>query len=698
MKSASRPWRPTRLSTRLMLAFVLVGVAFASSMFFSIQHMQQIRDDLRLLHRGYLAMSRLTSQLRVLHEAKSDEVEQTLELDGFSKNRQRTLKDFSQSFYPRAMRDRLKKLEALSINLGKSSLSREDLLFLRGLQRSIEKSQMLLDEDVQAAVTLLNGDLESGLLLQKKRTQEGAEIAGGLDGGVLIGAGADSIEERISTAEKGSRLEQYRVASTSFYREVSSLSSRMESKISRSILRAESNERDAVRNMLYLFALSMAVGGASLFWVRVGLRPLSQLLEVARTVTRGNLNVIVEDVGEDELGTLARAFNDMTKSVREREQSLAARSEELLLLKRSSDDVIRSVRVGIVVLDEDTRVFALNPAARSIFHLPLVDMEGRLLHDIELPALLDEILARIPLVLSTGSPEAFGLVSIHERKLNLSLVPVQDATGQRRQHVLLLGDDVSEQERTKEQLLESERLAAIGRLAAQITHEIRNPLSSVALNIELLGDDIPYLPTERQAEMRSILDAVGGEVERLTQITEGYLRFARLPGTRLQDGDVGDVLADLVAFSQKEAALSEVMLELNVEEGLPKVPHDPARLRQALLNLLKNGLEATGAGGTVRLSVRADGKDFVQVKIDDSGTGFNDDTKENLFVPFFTTKEGGTGLGLTVAKEIIEEHGGEISIHNSVLGGASLRVHLPCATSTVSSHLKRTDLPEKTSD
>jgi len=665
-----------------LLAFVLVGAGFGASLWFSAGQMQQIRDDLRLLHRGYLAMNRLTTQLRVLHEAKSEDVERAL-LDD-NRRRQGSKRDYARAFYPRAMNDRLQQLTKLSTTLQQGDLPAEDKRFLAALHRTVQQCQTLLDADIQAAQALLAGPQVTppqtpsptvdDEVIETLPTDDAD--TDGVDGGVV-----DDGEIRVAASqrERDVRVARYRAAADAFAREIASLSSRMESKIARSILRAERNERDAMRNMLLLFVLSLGLGGVSWGWVQRGLRPLRQLQEVARNVSRGNLDVEVPVDATDELGTLAQAFNDMTHSLREREQTLASRSDDLLLLKQMSDDIIRSVRVGLIVLDDQRRVVALNPAARSMFQLPLVDVEDRVLTDMSPPQALQQVLDAIDGVLRDGQPQRFGLMSIGGRTVDVSLVPVQDVSGQTVHRVMILGDDVSERERTKEKLVESERLAAIGRLAAQITHEIRNPLSSVALNIELLGDDVPFLPDERQAEMRSILDAVGSEVDRLTSITEGYLRFARLPGTKLTDGDVGDALADLVAFSQKEAGNSGVMLELNVEEGLPKVPHDPARLRQALLNLLKNGMEAAGAGGTVRLSVKVHDDAHVMVIIEDSGPGFDDEMKANLFTPFFTTKDGGTGLGMTLAKEVIDEHGGTFDVDDSPLGGARLLMKLPSA-------------------
>jgi two-component system, NtrC family, sensor kinase len=133
-----------------------------------------------------------------------------------------------------------------------------------------------------------------------------------------------------------------------------------------------------------------------------------------------------------------------------------------------------------------------------------------------------------------------------------------------------------------------------------------------------------------------------------------------------------------VAFVQGEAQREGRMLELNVEQGLPKVPYDPARLRQALLNLLRNAAEAAGHGGTVRLSAKRGGKlGGVRIAVEDTGPGVPDDVKARLFEPFFTTKPSGTGLGLLLTAEIVKEHRGELSLETSPLGGAAFFLDLP---------------------
>src|SRR5438309_44121 len=222
-----------------------------------------------------------------------------------------------------------------------------------------------------------------------------------------------------------------------------------------------------------------------------------------------------------------------------------------------------------------------------------------------------------------------------------------------------------------EALLRSERLAAIGRIAAQITHEIRNPLSSISLNAEELG--------ERAPQARELCDAIVREVDRLTGITEEYLRFARLPKPQLQRADANDIVRELLEFVRPELDSAGVSLELSLSPELPRVHADVAQLRQLLLNLLRNAREAMSGGGSLRVTTRAT-KATVEIEVRDSGPGIPAERLARIFDPFFTTKERGTGLGLAMAQEIAQEHGGQL-VCDSVPGrGTAFTLRLPAAS------------------
>ncbi len=229
------------------------------------------------------------------------------------------------------------------------------------------------------------------------------------------------------------------------------------------------------------------------------------------------------------------------------------------------------------------------------------------------------------------------------------------------------------------ELLKMERLATVGRMAAQVAHEIRNPLNALSLNAELLGDDLDRLDEPHRAEARETLTQLQEEIERLAQITETYLSLARLPSPEREPGDLGEAVRRVAGFVGDELAGAGVRLELEIDGGLPEVALDDNQMRQALLNLLRNAIEAQPDGGAVFIAVRAAGG-VVELEIRDRGGGVPEELRDTIFDPFVTTKERGTGLGLAITRQIIEGHNGSIVCHGAPGGGTVFRIRLPVVT------------------
>lgn len=225
--------------------------------------------------------------------------------------------------------------------------------------------------------------------------------------------------------------------------------------------------------------------------------------------------------------------------------------------------------------------------------------------------------------------------------------------------------------RANEQLLAAERLATIGKMAAHVTHEIRNPLSSIALNLELLEEELGSSSDESQ----SLLRAIGSEVDRLNLLSQQYLSFARQkPG--VAEEDLAEVVREASEFVRRELGKSDVRLELSIEEALGPVPIDEGQIKQAVFNLLRNARDAMPQGGTIVVSVRS-APGSVEVVIDDEGTGLGEGVRARLFEPFFTTKRHGTGLGLAITKQMVEAHGGSIEFSDREPRGTRVTIRLP---------------------
>ena len=226
--------------------------------------------------------------------------------------------------------------------------------------------------------------------------------------------------------------------------------------------------------------------------------------------------------------------------------------------------------------------------------------------------------------------------------------------------------------RANEQLVASERLATVGKMAAHVTHEIRNPLSSIALNLELLEEDIA--PEAREA--RALVRAISNEVDRLTSLSEQYLSFARQRASTVLPEELGEVVREACEFVRRELDNAGVRLELSIDEAVGSVPVDEAQIKQALFNLLRNARDAMPDGGVVRVAVRALGPN-AEIVIEDEGTGIDPGVRARLFEPFFTTKNHGTGLGLVITRQIVEAHGGALELTERVPRGTRVTLRLP---------------------
>ncbi len=238
----------------------------------------------------------------------------------------------------------------------------------------------------------------------------------------------------------------------------------------------------------------------------------------------------------------------------------------------------------------------------------------------------------------------------------------------------------------EERLIETERLAAkaerlatVGRAAAQIPHEVRNPLSAIGLNTEMLEEELAAVgESPAVSEARALLKAIQREIDRLTEITEAYLQFARLPRPRMELAELEPLLRDILAFMEGELAADRVTVDLRVEE-LPPLVFDENLLRQALLNLLCNARDAMlPEGGEILVSARKQ-EDRVEITVADRGPGLEPQELKKIFDPFYTTKEDGTGLGLAITSQIVEEHQGSISAEPREGGGLCLTITLPAS-------------------
>ena len=225
----------------------------------------------------------------------------------------------------------------------------------------------------------------------------------------------------------------------------------------------------------------------------------------------------------------------------------------------------------------------------------------------------------------------------------------------------------------------TEKLAAVGTMTAGLSHEIRNPLNAAALQLSVLERRLRRLPEGQQGPLLEPLLLVRDEIRRLDHILEDFLQFARPREFRPNSVDVRELMRRVVDLLSGQAEARKVKLEkAPLEEPLPPVAGEEERLRQVLINLCLNALEATPAGGKVTVSAGYEGE-RVWLTVDDAGPGVPPEVWERIFEPFFTTKAQGSGLGLSIVHAIVTQHGGTLEVGSAPGGGARFILRLPVA-------------------
>ncbi|HET6415507.1 MAG TPA: ATP-binding protein [Polyangiales bacterium] len=634
-RPARRKW--LTIPTRIVLGYILVLVAFAVVGSLSFVQHHRTSQTLGLLEDGYLPLALTLSQAKATQSVYANLVERALqsERSAPTKSWLRAALRIRPTTLQRAY-DGVEQAETLAEELGQPAP-------LRSVRRELDA--------IATAYTEIDAKYE--------------ELFNQVDGDE---AAAEALLTKLRSTEQ--RIERnYDRASQSVQQRISRTSA---------LAAAQSERATFLLGLLGLLAL--LVGIAVTFLSQRLLRPIPLLHQRVAAVAHGDLSSAVDIKRDDELGQLVAEFERMVQALAARDQSLREAALAEQRLQRMQVQIVEALRAAILVIDRDRIIQTTNPAADV-----MLGVSAR-----EVGASIDEtsVLRRFPALGRAIAEVAKGgdavtlegerISGFTEHLVDVLVTPFGDELGEGGSRgVLVVADDVSDAVATKLRLIQTERLAAIGRMAAHVTHEVRNPLSSIGLNVDMLGDEIHGAGPES----KHLLDSIQRELERLESITEEYLRLARLPEPSLTPEDPTHLLRDMAEFVRLEMDTAGVELRLDLAAQLPPVAMDEPQLRQALLNLLRNAREAMPDGGTAKLeAMRYDGG--VRIQVHDEGTGIAEDEREHVFDLFYTTKERGTGLGLPLTQQIVVAHGGSIACKARHPHGTTFEVWLPAAAQT----------------
>jgi len=228
------------------------------------------------------------------------------------------------------------------------------------------------------------------------------------------------------------------------------------------------------------------------------------------------------------------------------------------------------------------------------------------------------------------------------------------------------------------QLVAVEKHGLLGRLLGRLAHEIRNPLSSLDIHVQLLEEDLAKLAPETKKSLKPRLEIIHGELHRLESIVERFLRLAGPSALDLELVEIPKIVTHVCELLRAEASTRQIEIVTQIEHGLPPVTADPIRLTQALMNLVINAVQAVEKNGRVQVgATKSTAGDALVLQVQDNGPGIPANKLEEVFDPYFTTKPEGIGLGLWIARQIAVAHGGTLRTENAPVGGAIFTLLLP---------------------
>jgi two-component system sensor histidine kinase HydH len=354
-------------------------------------------------------------------------------------------------------------------------------------------------------------------------------------------------------------------------------------------------------------------------------------------------------------------------------QAYRSTRTSLTRIKAFSDHVVERMPVGLVAMDGKGIIISFNQAAETTLRLPSDQVTGRTASEV-LPRQVLDMVAALKDSTRTAIGKEFDCSFPDGRivplDVTLSSLKGEDDTVW---GTIILCRDLTEVQSLKRELETSRRLASLGRLAAGVAHEIRNPLSSIKGFATYFKERYRDNPDDQKTSEIMIQ-----EVDRLNRVITQLLEFARLPVIQKKPTSLQSLIQHSLKMIERQASAKEIQILSHLPSEIKEIDLDPDGINQVLLNLYLNAIEAMEQGGTLSVSLsREESSPWVKIIVSDTGTGISKEDLEHIFDPYFTTKQTGTGLGLAIVHKIIEAHRGEVKAESELGRGTTVSLLLP---------------------
>jgi PAS domain S-box-containing protein len=369
----------------------------------------------------------------------------------------------------------------------------------------------------------------------------------------------------------------------------------------------------------------------------------------------------------DELGQVSRKISQVG-------QQLRGVHEIFSTMRENMNSVMSGLEDGLLLFTREARAVMISPAAEKFLGAQSGQLLGRRVTEIfpvghplrDALHLEGDELSEVASETELQTPDG-------PKRVGVSVQAIQE-DGERMGALVTLRD-LDSLESINTQLQVSERLAALGRITAGVAHEVKNPLNSMRLWLENLKESIPLEPDSNAAQAVQVLDK---EIDRLDAVVKRFLDFTRPMEIRLEATHLPDLLKEVLEIAQPQFQKSNVQVAQLLPIDVPEVYVDRALLQQAVLNLVLNAVDAMPEGGQLRVVLSRRG-DMAEIAVGDTGRGISPENRQKIFQLFFTTRPGGSGIGLASTFRIIQLHNGSIDFTSEVGRGTTFRIELPLA-------------------
>jgi two-component system nitrogen regulation sensor histidine kinase NtrY len=435
--------------------------------------------------------------------------------------------------------------------------------------------------------------------------------------------------------------------------------------------------------MLVLFVTTWL----ALFLSKIVTRPLSALAEATQEISRGRLDYRVPVSAADEIGDLVRSFNRMAEDLETSRRQIEASSRELSAAnaeldqrRRQTETILESIPTGVLSLDADRRVTHVNQAMLRMFHPdaghePATQiLRGASLADVFPAEVLEDFESLLRRADRMGMTTSQMEMQLPRVSLNVAVtVATLKHQGEGSGYVIVF-EDLSD-------LLKAQKQAAWREVARRVAHEIKNPLTPIALSAERIQRHLDRATVADPASLgvvRSCAETIAGAAETVRRLVDEFSTLARFPVAKPQPADINEVIEN--ALSMFNGRLDGIGIHKSLAPDLPRVMADGEAIKRAVANLVDNAAEALQDSIVREIAVSTalvGSRDAVEITVSDTGHGVTRELKERLFLPYFSTKKRGTGLGLAIVSRIVEDHHGSIRVEENRPVGTRFIVELP---------------------